>query len=400
MKLQHIIKIILLLSSPFIIAGCGGEQEKLNNGGVNGAGSGISSLVLFPKTIQGVWLQNCKTDPSGLFKYTKKFTYTDNKRDYLMTYYSMRNEDKGLCLTEQYKIQITSDVVMQEVVNPDSENGPTKIDITGNKAVVTILSAALVTTINVATQDVRQGTYHSVFGFDITDWIIGEPRDLTTEYIRDKQFDMDISLLDIYQVSGDRLFLGDRSRNMDADNRPMTLDTNTNILGRNLEQWASTATASSFFVWPQVFINNEYTPQQATGVPDNGLFVGDSSAEKNLSWSEATEDQSKKNTIRLTFVIPVKISAIVLIENYNPGSVNKVEVINKEGSFVTVYSKDGATQLGGTMSGVQPGKVSATKITLNTPLDYSSKEIRVTNGDESKNEFNEIDAIKLIGLLP
>ena len=375
---------ILLFTSPFIIAGCGGDAEEKKSptvGTVTQTPSNVRS------DIQGTWVQNCKTDPSGLFKFTKKFTYTDNKLDYVLTYYSIRAEDKGACATEEYKIQITSDMVFNEVINQGSEDEQNKIDITPNKALVTILSTALVTTINAATQDVRQNTYNDNFGVDITNWVIDQPTDLTTEYIRDKLFGFGGSELDIYHVSGDKLSFGDKGGNLDTDSRPMTIATNT--LSRNLQQWASTATASSEYP------NTIYAAHQATGIPDSVLHLGDTHHGSLAVWTEAYEDWAKLNTLTLTYATPVKISTIIVRETFNPGTISKVEVM-KDSIFVTVYSKNGANEIGGSMSGVQPRKVSDAKITLDAPLDYYSNQIRITIGDSAL-DYNQIDAVKLIG---
>ncbi|MCK5818595.1 MAG: hypothetical protein KAH18_04945 [Psychromonas sp.] len=379
---------ILLFTSAFIIAGCGGDKQE-NKSPTPTVVTPTSANVR--SDIQGVWMQNCKTDPSGMFKFTKKYTYTGNKLDYVLTYYSIRAEDKGVCATAEYKIQITSDIVFKEVINKGSQDEQNKIDMTVNKAVVSILSASLLTTIYTATQDALQNTYNGHFGVDTTNWVLNQPRDLTTEYIRDKLFGFGGSLLDIYQVSGDKLSFGDRGGNIDADNRPMTLDTNTNTLSKNLTQWASTATASSEYGYG----HPAHDAHQASGVPDSTPKVGDVQIGSSGVWAEANQDWAKLNTLTLTYATPVKISTIIVRETFNPGTISKVEVM-KDSIFVTVYSKNGANEIGGSMSGVQPRKVSDAKITLDAPLDYYSNQIRITIGDSAL-DYNQIDAVKLIG---
>ncbi|MCK5818594.1 MAG: hypothetical protein KAH18_04940 [Psychromonas sp.] len=401
MKRHNNLITILLFTSSFIIAGCGENKQKnppsvtSDSGGSASGGSAsggsasgaVVPLLLTPQNIKGVWMQNCKTDPSGLFKFTKKFIYTTNKLDYVLTYYSIRAEDKGVCATEEYKIEITSDIVFNEVINKGSENEQTKIDMTANKAVVTILSPALVTTINTATQYVRKNTYNDNFGLNIIHWVIDQPRDLTIEYIRDKIFGLGVPELDIYHVSGDKLYFGDKNGNLDSDNRPMTLS--TNALSRNLQQWAATATASSQFT------TTAFAAHQASGLPDTGKSVGSGEIRKMQTWSEHYTHWAQLNTLTLTYAVPVKISLIIVRETLNPGTISKVEV-KKNDSFFTVYSKNGGNEIGGSMSGVQPQKISDARITLNPPLDYYSNKIRITNGNHKK-VYNHIDAVKLVG---
>jgi hypothetical protein len=49
------------------------------------------------------------------------------------------------------------------------------------------------------------------------------------------------------------------------------------------------------------------------------------------------------------------------------------------------------------MTGVNPGKVSDTSIKLTNILNYKSNQIRISVGEVGVNEYNEIDAVELIG---
>ncbi|CAB5503156.1 BspA family leucine-rich repeat surface protein [Bathymodiolus thermophilus thioautotrophic gill symbiont] len=156
----------------------------------------------------------------------------------------------------------------------------------------------------------------------------------------------------------------------------------------NVKQWAIAASASS------EYSATRYSVEQVIGVPDTGLVTGKDQQEIDKAWAEAKSKINESNTLTLTYSEPVYIKDIIARETWNPGAISKVEVM-KDGIFVTVYTKTDAGETGGTMSGVQVGKVSDTKISLTHALDYLSNKIRLTIGNNA-NEYNEIDAVQLI----
>jgi hypothetical protein len=158
-------------------------------------------------------------------------------------------------------------------------------------------------------------------------------------------------------------------------------------------QWATGATASS------QFSTGEYSASRATGSPNTGLSVGANGADSPNAWAEAARDRNKVNNITLTYSNAVYIVIIIVRETLNSGTISKVEV-EKDGAFVTVYTRSFATgaQVGGLITGEASGKVTDTTITLNTQLDYKSNKVRISTGD-TRNVFNEIDAVRLTGSL-
>ncbi|MDP0563595.1 MAG: hypothetical protein QS721_15240 [Candidatus Endonucleobacter sp. (ex Gigantidas childressi)] len=174
--------------------------------------------------------------------------------------------------------------------------------------------------------------------------------------------------------------------NADSTNTDGTI-----TLTANIHQWASLASASSEYD----LVDNQYLARYVAGTPDTGLHVGDDQAPNIRAWAEKEGERHIKNTLELTYTTPVKIIQIVAREILNAGTISKMEVL-KDDVYVTAYSNDGATETGGTMSGVNPGKVSDTKITLDSHLGYFSNKIKITVGN-SVEEYNEIDAVKLIG---
>jgi hypothetical protein len=111
----------------------------------------------------------------------------------------------------------------------------------------------------------------------------------------------------------------------------------TITLTENIDQWASSSTASS--QWS----HSNYAARQAAGHPNTGLNVGDNQVEHPFAWAELGSQRTTENTLDLTYPTPVNITQIVARETYNAGSISKVEVL-KDGVYVTVYSNDGTTE--------------------------------------------------------
>ena len=159
-----------------------------------------------------------------------------------------------------------------------------------------------------------------------------------------------------------------------------------------LEQWTSFATASS------EYSNEIYAAKQVVGAPDTGFTVGSNQADSPKAWAEATEDKQRINTIMCGFDVDVYISGVQIRETYNAGAILKLEVL-KGNDWQQVFIVIFGSEQGGKMTGVQTGKISDTIITLNTPLSYLSNKIRLSVGD-GKAEYNEIDAVRLLGMAP
>jgi hypothetical protein len=174
---------------------------------------------------------------------------------------------------------------------------------------------------------------------------------------------------------------------LDLTNKPDILQPSTII-----RQWAQTATSPSSYS-PPSGIN---AADQAAGAPNSPIALGENQVDRANSWAEASGDQGKINELTLTYGTSVNITEVIVRETLNAGTISKLEVL-KSGTFETVYTKSGSTETGGTMTGVNPGKVSDTSIKLTNILNYKSNQIRISVGEVGVNEYNEIDAVELIG---
>lgn len=246
MKIKNSFKITIIFSSLFLLAGCGpGEiiQENedtksflystpeikntlFSTSSSRSTTTHLPTSTVIPNDIQGTWTMDCRILPEGESSITQKITYTDNKREVMLTYYEQSEKSWSECKIALYRIQITSDIVFGEVINKDSDDEHTKIDITVNKAVVTVLNASIVEMVNNESNPVYNLMleYQSHFAIEVSNWVVNEPKDVTKQYINRNIFGNGGSMLDIYKVSDNQLFLGDKAGNLDEDNRPISLE--------------------------------------------------------------------------------------------------------------------------------------------------------------------------------
>ncbi len=155
------------------------------------------------------------------------------------------------------------------------------------------------------------------------------------------------------------------------------VDTN----GVALRQWASSAEATSSYgeeVW---------SPIQATGEPDTPE-CGDFQT----AW--ASETSLGQDSLTLYYDTPVIPDQVDIYQNANPGSIIRVEVLPADGSapIVVFDGIDRTTLCPGVFSvaiNAEPAPVtSAGPIT----------EVRITLDQSRTSNWNEIDAVELIGL--
>ncbi|MBS1250461.1 MAG: hypothetical protein MAG431_02055 [Chloroflexi bacterium] len=145
-----------------------------------------------------------------------------------------------------------------------------------------------------------------------------------------------------------------------------------------LKQWAKEAEASSVYVDP------EWGADQATGAPD-APGCGD----YQFAWASAASDEVA--TLELTYGTPVYVSAITIIQSFNPNQVVKVEILDPEGEFTVVY---------------QAAPVVVDRpcpFALSVPvekLDFKSNRVRITVDQSVLGlGWNEIDAVRLAGVV-
>jgi hypothetical protein len=142
-------------------------------------------------------------------------------------------------------------------------------------------------------------------------------------------------------------------------------------------QWATDATASSEFG------KDEWSAQQATGKPDT-----DSCGDNVTAWASATA--TGEDTIELTYdqaVIPTQVN---VYQTYNPGSITRVELVNRDTGVVLKVSK----------SNDKPGKTDCPGV-FSLNIDGAEEPINgvVIYVDQSiGGDWNEIDAVELVGI--
>lgn len=141
-----------------------------------------------------------------------------------------------------------------------------------------------------------------------------------------------------------------------------------------VRQWASEATASSFYA-------PDYEPAGATGAPNVAVCQDDPEA-----WASA--DPNGLERLELRFRAPVFAVGVEVYQSYNPGFVSSVELIDERGAATTVYT---ATP---TLAEPCPGVLSISfEQTLTRIVG-----VRLTVDQRSGANWAEIDAVQLIGV--
>jgi hypothetical protein len=146
---------------------------------------------------------------------------------------------------------------------------------------------------------------------------------------------------------------------------------------KSIRQWASEAEASS--EWG----TSDWAAGQATGAP-NTLGCGD----VGTAWAASGQDSVE--WINLYFQVPVYPAEIAIHQTYNPDQVVKVDLIDMQGQFVTVYNG-------------QPKKVdSPCPYVLSIPVsrsDILAQGVRITIDQSVLGlGWNEIDAVEIVGV--
>jgi hypothetical protein len=141
-----------------------------------------------------------------------------------------------------------------------------------------------------------------------------------------------------------------------------------------VRQWASTATASSFYA-------PDYDPAGATGAPDVPACQDSPDA-----WASA--DPNGLETLELRFRAPVFAVGVVIHQSYNPGFISKVELIDERGEAKTVFTATPAA----TPPCPQPLELSFEQTLTRIVA------VRLTVDQRPGANWNEIDAVELIGV--
>ena len=149
-------------------------------------------------------------------------------------------------------------------------------------------------------------------------------------------------------------------------------------------QWAVTATASSTYSYEKApDANLEYTAMKATGKPDVESY-GDSGS----SWTSEKADGGIE-WLELTFAKPVNATELRVRQNYSPGAIIKLELIDEAGAKHTVWEGSDDT--------VYPPSTISWFLRSFDKTAYKAKGARITLATNAVQGWNEIDAVQLIG---
>lgn len=149
-------------------------------------------------------------------------------------------------------------------------------------------------------------------------------------------------------------------------------------------QWAVSATASSTYSYDKSpTANLEYTAMKATGKPDVESY-GDAGS----SWTSEKSDGGIE-WLELGFATPVNATELRIRQNFNPGAVVKLELIDEAGSRHTVWE--------GVDETVYPPSTTSWLVRSFEKTGYKAKGARITLATNAVPGWNEIDAVQLIG---
>jgi hypothetical protein len=139
-------------------------------------------------------------------------------------------------------------------------------------------------------------------------------------------------------------------------------------------QWAVTAVASS------EYMSQDWGAMQATGLPDVPACFDDVRA-----WASTNADGV--DWLELNYVLPVRPTGIHIHESNGVSSIVKVEVRDGRGEYFTVYT-------------ASPGRYACPRV-LSIPvtgITEAIRTVRVTIDQRTLRDWNEIDAVKLVGI--
>ena len=158
-----------------------------------------------------------------------------------------------------------------------------------------------------------------------------------------------------------------------TDTTPVADATSVAVAGSVLRQWASAASASSAY--------EGYPASNTTGPPD---AEGCSSSRN--AWASA--DPNGQETLELSYPTAVLATGINVYQNHRPGFITRIDLLDLDGEATTVYRTAAA------LSAECP-------LLLAIEFEQTSflvDRIRLTIDQRSGANWNEIDAVELIGV--
>jgi hypothetical protein len=145
--------------------------------------------------------------------------------------------------------------------------------------------------------------------------------------------------------------------------------------GDSISQWAISAVASSEYG------ASDWSAMQATGAPDTPE-CGD----QTTAWASATA--GTEEWIELTYETPVFPTQVNIVQTYYPNQVVKVELIDNTSEYHVVYTGE-------------PESIEQCPYVLSIPVkdaDYLVAGVRITIDQSEVQDWNEIDAVELVGV--
>jgi hypothetical protein len=139
-------------------------------------------------------------------------------------------------------------------------------------------------------------------------------------------------------------------------------------------QWASEASASSSY-------GSDYGPDGATGAPDV-----EGCQDSTNAW--ASSDPNGLETLELRYAKPVAAVQVNVHQNHQPGYVSKIELLDQNGAAIVVYT-------------AKPALNATCPLVLSATFDQTATLIagvRLTIDQRSGANWNEIDAVELVGV--
>jgi hypothetical protein len=141
-------------------------------------------------------------------------------------------------------------------------------------------------------------------------------------------------------------------------------------------QWASSARASS------EYRTTDYSAARATGAP-NVRFYGDNVQ----AWATRLADAANE-WIELTFTNPVPAAAVRVRQNFNPGAIVRVDLIDTAGGVQTVFQ--------GTDTNVYPRATIGWFVVKFPTTAQPIERVRLSLDSVAVRGWNEIDAVQLV----
>jgi len=155
------------------------------------------------------------------------------------------------------------------------------------------------------------------------------------------------------------------------------------ILNDTNGQWASGSEASSTYSSDKKNRESGWHEFQMTGKPNTENYSDDSRA-----WASADADKGLE-WVKLSYEKPVYASEIRIRQNYNPGAIIKIELIDENGKSHTVWEGPDKTKY--ELDKIQWMIAKFDKTT------YKTSTIKITLACNAVPGWNEIDAVQLIG---